>query len=174
MEHRLGFIQDKLDLKILILFILRRLPAPVDDNTLAELTLIDDAIVFFDYAECLAELQSTGHIQKTEAGWEITDKGNRNGETTEGSLPYVIRVRAEKKLAPLAEKMRRNALIKTTCKPRLTGGCDLHLAMSEGDGAVLELKLLVPGEAQAKKMSENFRRNAEEIYGHLVEYLLKD
>ena len=85
------------------------------------------------------------------------------GVTFSGGEPFV----QSGKLAPLAEKMRRNALIKTICKPRLTGGCDLHLAMSEGDGAVLELKLLVPGEAQAEKMSENFRRNAEEIYGHL-------
>lgn len=174
MENRLGFIHDKLDLKILILFILRRLPAPVDDNTLAELTLIDDAIVFFDYAECLADLQNTEHIRKTGAGWEITEKGARNGETTESSLPYVVRVRAEKKLAPVAERIRRNALIKTESTPRTAGGCDLCLSMSEGDGTVLELKLLVPDAAQAEKMSVNFRRKAEEVYGQLVEYLLKD
>lgn len=35
-----GFIHGELDTKILILFILRRLPRPVDADTLAELLLL--------------------------------------------------------------------------------------------------------------------------------------
>ena len=34
---RLGFIHEKLDIKILILFILRRLPGEVEPETLCEL-----------------------------------------------------------------------------------------------------------------------------------------
>ena len=36
MDHH-GFIHEKLDIKLLILFILSRLPAPVDRGTLDEL-----------------------------------------------------------------------------------------------------------------------------------------
>ena len=44
MENRFGFIREKLDIKILILFILKRLTAPVDFDKLSELTMCDDGI----------------------------------------------------------------------------------------------------------------------------------
>ena len=174
MEERFGFIHEKLDLKILILFILRRLAAPVNDTTLAELTLLDDGIVYFDYAECLDELERTGHIARQEDGWVITEKGAHNGEITESSLPYVIRTRAEKRLAPLVRQQKRSALLHAESSPRRRGGVDLHLTMEEDDGPVLELKLLVPDQDQAEKMSRRFRANAEEIYQKVVELLLTE
>ena len=45
---RLGFIHEKFDIKILILFVLRRLPAPVSFEELSELVLIDDGFDYFD------------------------------------------------------------------------------------------------------------------------------
>jgi len=50
-----GFIHEKLDIKLLILFILSRLPAPVDRGTLDELCQqCDDGVGYFDYSDCLA------------------------------------------------------------------------------------------------------------------------
>ena len=43
-----GFIHGELDTKILILFILRRLPRPVDADTLAELCFCDTGVSWFD------------------------------------------------------------------------------------------------------------------------------
>ena len=45
-----GFIHGELDTKILILFILRRLPRPVDADTLAELCFCDTGVSWFDYS----------------------------------------------------------------------------------------------------------------------------
>ena len=57
-----GFVREKLDIKILILFIMKRLPWPVSQTMLTELTLIDNATNYFDYIECLADLEKTGHV----------------------------------------------------------------------------------------------------------------
>ncbi len=173
MENRRGFVQGKLDIKMLILYILQRLPGPVDDNTLADLVLIDDGIVFFDYTECLTELQKAEHIEKQEDGWVITERGAFYGAEAEGSLPFVVRSRADKALAPVVERMRRNALLKAEWQPRESGGFDLFLSMAVEEGAMIELKLLVPTEEQAEKMAAKFRSDAEGIYSQLVESLLQ-
>ena len=69
---RLGFIHEKLDIKILILFILRRLPGEVEPETLCELCQCDGGIDYFDYSDCLSDLIETGHIKETPTGYTIT------------------------------------------------------------------------------------------------------
>ena len=89
MDH-FGFIHESRDIKILILFILRRLPGFVDPETLRELSQCDDGIGYFDYAECLSQLVTGGNIEESEEGYRITEKGARNADAVESSLPYSV------------------------------------------------------------------------------------
>jgi hypothetical protein len=166
-----GFIHGELDIKILILFILRRLPAPVEPQTLLELCACDTGIGYFDYSECLAHLVETGHVDETAEGkYLITDKGVRNGETAESSLPYSVRAKAEGLTAPVAEAMRRNSMILTSHEP-LPDGCTVSLSLSDGKGEILSMHILAVDSAQAETIEKVFRRNAESIYGKVIEIL---
>jgi hypothetical protein len=167
----LGFIHEKLDIKILILFILRRLPGAVDPDTLAELTFCDDGINYFDYAECLSELVDTGHVEHTEHSYKITEKGDRNGGTIESSIPYSVRKKAEKKVAQVAAAMRRNSMIKTHHSISPEGACTVELGLSDDYGQIISIQALVSGEEQAQCMEENFREKAEQLYGQIVELI---
>jgi hypothetical protein len=167
---QLGFIHDKLDIKILILFVLRRLPAPVDPETLLELCQVDGGIGYFDYSDCLSELLRTEHMTESEEGFRITEKGARNADAVESTLPYSVRVKAIKRIAPVEERMRRLALI-TARHTTDENGCTVELAVSDGKGEMLHLHLLCSGEEQAKKMEKRFRRDAEGYYQKIVELL---
>ena len=143
-----GFIHGKLDIKILILYVLRRLPAPVDPETLLE----------------------TGHITEGEEGFSITEKGARNADAVESSLPYSVRAKAQKRIAPVEERMRRMAMI--TARHTLDEkGCMVELAVADGKGEMLHLHLLCAGEEQAKAMERRFRKDAEGYYQKIVELL---
>ena len=63
-----GFVQDELDLKVLILYIAARVIEPVPFDTILDLTLCDDAIDYFDFSECLRDLVDTGHLTLSEEG----------------------------------------------------------------------------------------------------------
>ena len=165
-----GTMREKLDIKILILFILRRLPEEIDSDTLANLVLEDGTVGYFEYAECLGELVDTDHVEKLIGCYKATEKGCRNGEIVESSLPYTVRMRLEKKMAPIIEAMRRRAMIQTGHENR-DDGCRVDFAMSDGYGNIIELRLLCGGEDQAKRMEENFRNNAESYYQRIVEML---
>ena len=71
-----GFIQNKLEIKFLILYITTRVIQPIPFDTVLDLTMCDDGIGYFDFSECLNDLVKTGHLTLSEDGlYSITDKG---------------------------------------------------------------------------------------------------
>ncbi len=172
MDHW-GFIHEELDIKILILYILRRLPGSVDPNTLSDLCRdCDTGVGYFAYSDCLADLIDNGLIAESEEGLRITEKGAKNVEVVETSIPYSVRRNADKLLQPERDRLRREAMIKTSHKTE-KDGCYVELAMSDGEGEIIRLRLLCAGEEQAKTMEKNFRKNAEAFYQQFIEMLSK-
>ena len=165
-EHR-GFIHKKLDIKLLILFVLRRLPAEIDPERLADLVLIDGGITYFDYKDCLSELVQTAQIEEGEDGVRVTAKGSRNGEILESSLPYSVRSKAEKALRPVVEERRRSAMILANHEAG-PNGVTVYLAVNDGVGSIFDLKILAADEAQAKRIEKNFKKNAEAFYNRFI------
>ena len=170
-----GFIRQKLDIKILILYILKRLPAPVSQNMLTELTIIDNATNYFDYIECLTELEEKDLIITTEEDkYLITPKGIRTGEEMESSLPYTIRVKAASGAERASKILAREAMIKTSHKEKPEGGFTVSLSLSDGLGEMMHLDILAGSDAQAKEMEQRFRKNAESLYLRIAGILTED
>ena len=171
---RFGFIHEKLDIKILILYILNQLPSPVDAQTLSELVFCDDGIGYFDYSDCLAELVETNHIEEKRGKYRITEKGSRNVADVGSSLPYSVRTKASRITAPIAEKMRRAAMITAEHTVSESGACSVTLALSDGIGKILSLELLAAAPQQAERMEHYFTNNAEDVYHDLIRMLTED
>jgi len=173
-EKRLGFIHDKFDIKVLILFILGRLSDAVSLESLADITMLcDDGISYFDFAECLSDLRDSDHVSEKGGRYLITDKGRENGEITESGLPYSVRVRAERSAAALAHMQKRSAMITATHNARSQSGYKVELAMSDGVGPVMKLELFAADEKQAALMEKNFKADAESLYDRLLETLTR-
>ena len=169
---RLGFIHEELDIKILILFILSRLPGQVEPETLQELCQSDSGVGYFEYSQCLSELVETGHVTEGEQGYAITEKGKRNVNAVESSLPYSVRSKVLKLMVPVEERLLRASMIKTSHKNE--NGCTVSLSMSDGVGELISLRLICADEQQAKLMERNFRRSAEDYYQKIVSMLSED
>ena len=159
-----GFIRQKIDIKVLILYILKRLPAPVNQNMLTELTLIDNATNYFDYIECLTELEEKDLIITTQDKYSITAKGLRTAEEMESSLPYTVRLKAASGAERAAKILAREALVKTAHREKPEGGFTVSLSISDEIGEMMHLDILAGSEEQASEMENRFRKNAESLY----------
>ncbi|MBR6738248.1 MAG: DUF4364 family protein [Oscillospiraceae bacterium] len=168
-----GFIQDKLDIKFLILYVAMRLIEPVPFEVMQELCMLDDGIDFFDFSECLAHLVNSEHLTLSEDGlYAVTEKGIKNGRICETSIAYSVRLDADKVVAAYNEKLRRRARIKSSFEPRDNGTCTVHLSFSDDtDATVMKLELMVPGEEMAKDLTARFQSHTEQLYTAVINAL---
>lgn len=168
----LGFIHSKTEIKVLILFILSKLPRPIDTNTLADLVLCDAGINYFDFAEALYQLTDTGHVLVEDDRYGISEKGLDNIAQTQESLPFTVRTSAARQAERLAGILRRSAMIQTSCIPSGDGSCQVSLSLSDGMGNIMKLEILAGSAQQAGEMEKKFRAGAEKLYIRIAELLL--
>lgn len=170
-----GFIHDELEIKFLILYITARIIEPIPFDTVLDLTMCDDAIDYFDFSECLADLVKTEHLTLSEDGlYSITEKGIRNSKICESSLPYSVRLRCDKNLEVWNRKLRRKNQVKASWEQRHNGTYTLKLALDDDMGSVMDLRLMVPREDMAKLLADRFRKSPEKVYGKIMEILLTE
>ena len=170
-----GFIQDKLDIKFLILYITARVIEPVPFSTVLDLTLCDDGVDYFDFSECLKDLVDTGHLTLSEDGlYAITDKGLRNSQICESSLAYSVRLRCDKNVEAWNRKLRRRNQVKSSYEPRPNGTFTVKLSLEDDVGELLRLHVMAPREDMARAISARFQDSPEKLYGELLALLLRD
>jgi len=169
MAENFGFIHDKVDIKVLILFIMRRLSKPITMDALTELTMCDDGISYFDVTECVAELTKTKHLHVAEDEYSLTQKGRRNGEVLEKNLPYSVKAKAEDSVALIRNTQSRNSMIKTNLHGDEQDGYTIVLSLSDGVSDILTMELFAANRQQANAIEKGFRKNAEKIYHAIIE-----
>ena len=94
-----GFIHDKLDIKMLVLYLLDRAAGPISPDLLTELSLRHNGVEYFDLIEATAELVTSGHLRLDRDGYSITEKGRDNSAACESSLAYSVRSRCDGDMA---------------------------------------------------------------------------
>ena len=171
---RSGFIHDKLDIKFLLLYLMERVAAPVDLATLTDLALCDDGVTYFEFAECLSELVTTGHLSLAEGLYSITEKGRRNGAICESSLAFSVRRKCDRALAQPTAVLRRNAQVRTEFLPREDDGVTLRLILDDEKGNLMTLDMLTVSPEQANLLAEKFRAQPEKLYLGILQVLLEE
>ena len=157
---RVGFIQDKLEIKFLILYVAARLIEPVPFEAMQELTMCDDGIDFFDFSECLSNLVESQHLTLSDDGlYAITEKG----------------LRADKNITIFNQKLKRRAQIQSDIAPRRNGTYTVTLAFNDDESQpILKMELMVPKDVMAKDLAERFQKNPEQLYTGVLNTLFSE
>ena len=169
---RMGFIQDEMDLKLLVLYIMARIAAPITFLQLLELALCDAGVDYFSLTQAVEHLVETEHLSREGERYAITEKGRRNSEICETSLPYSIRLRCDKNLTRCNRALRRKNQVKSATELRPNGTYTVSLSLDDDMGNIMDLKLMVPREDMGKLLAARFRRAPEKLYSQIIDLLL--
>ena len=117
----------------------------------------------------------TEHLTLDEEGlYTITEKGLKNSQICETSLPYSVRLRCDKNLAACNRKLRRKSQVRATTTRRPNGTFTVNLSLDDDMGSILDLNLMIPHEGMAKDISDKFRTAPEQLYTQIMAVLLAD
>ena len=163
-----GFIQNELDLKLLVLYIMAQ---PVTFPQLLELALCDAGVDYFSLTQAVDHMVATGQLAKDGERYSITEKGKRNSEICQSSLPYSVRMHCDENLVKANDALRREAQVQSFVQDREDGTCTLTLHFSDSTSPLLNLSLLVPDRAMALSMAEHFRSDPASIYHGVISLL---
>lgn len=163
-----GFIQNDLDLKLLVLYIMSRVAGPITFLELLDAALCDEGVDYFSLTQAVDHMVKTGQLSKEEDRYALTEKGRRNSEICESSLPYSVRMHCDENLVKLNEALQRAAQVQAQTLDNGDGTCTLHLRLNDTTTPMLDLSLLVSGPAQAIAMSQRFRADPAGFYHQLI------
>jgi len=170
-----GFITDKLEIKFLILYITARLVGPAPFEVLQELSMCDSGVDYFDFSECLADLVRTEHLTLDKNGlYLITEKGRRNSAICESSLPYSVRMQAEKEIVFHNERLKRQNLVGAKVEQRGENRYIVTLSLSDELDHLMKLELLVTRPELATQLQKRFKDKAETLYSEILAVLYHD
>ena len=167
-----GFIQDKLEIKFLILYIAARVAEPLTPADMQDLTMCDDGIDYFDYAECLNDLVRTEHLRLTEEGrYVITEKGRRKSRICESSLPETVRQHSDVNVSAYNREALRRAQVQSHVTARENGTFTVTLILRDDVDELMELQLMVADRQTADALAQRFQREPEKVYAQLTALL---
>lgn len=167
-----GFIHGKLDIKLLILYILSHAAAPLDFPTLTDLAMCDPGVDYFLFAEAAAELVDSGHVSAEGGCYAATEKGRRNSADSGSSLSPVVRQRCDRRLEALNARLRRDGQVRAQVEPAGEGEFILRLWLDDERGNLLTLSLLTASEEECSRMAERFRARPEKVYHAILSAVL--
>lgn len=170
-----GFIQDMLDVKMLILYVSARAQYPMDLQKLYELCYQDDKLSYFDVCVAVPDLIESGHLAQTDAGqYVITEKGRRNEELTGDSIAYPVRQRAQAAVERFNREAHRSSLVRTQVLPRKNGDYSVVMALDDEVGNLMTLELMAPSQKQARALARAFGKSAESLFQTIMTQLLDE
>ena len=160
--------------KVIILYILNKLPNPISNEGLYKLVLSINDMNYFYFQQFLLDLTNNKYIEYFNNGihtiYKITTLGKNVLELTEDILPGILKLQIDTELTTAKTE---SAVI-AEFTPRSENNYVVNCKILENNECCFELKATAPSREQAKKIVSNWENNSNEIYRKILSLLTQD
>ncbi|MDR3310482.1 MAG: DUF4364 family protein [Oscillospiraceae bacterium] len=128
-------------------------------------------LTYFETALLLDRLAGSGLLSLDRAGYRITAVGAERVAVASKSLPYSLRVKADRLARGLRENGARRRAVKTSRNVLRDGGFSVTMTLSDGALEPLSVTMYAPTDADAETLERSFASRAEEVLSLLIKTL---
>lgn len=169
----LGFIQDMLDVKVLILLVMSRVNTPVTVQKIYELCFQDDKLTYFDVCEAVPQMAESGQLREIYPDhYTITENGREVFDVLQDTVAFPVAERAKAAVEEYNQDVRRDAVIDTHVSETENGEALVHLELHDDNSKLMTLELLAPTLREGRRMERIYRKRAELVYRVIIDALL--
>ncbi|MBP3377381.1 MAG: DUF4364 family protein [Clostridia bacterium] len=168
------------DIKVFILYLMDRMGYSLEYDDITAIIIQDDIVNYFDFAQCFAELEDAGHVEKIESDdgeertkYAVTKTGRAVAEGLNSIISRVIKDKGYRSALRHMNLAKRGAVIDQTV--RLEGdGVMFKGTIKDPKGLQLEVSLRTDNEHQLKLMQSVFADRPEVILRGITALLTGD
>jgi len=163
--------------KVLILYILNKVHKPITNDNLYKLVLSAIDMNYFYFQQFLLDLISAKFIvnyqKEDQIVYELTPHGKNTLDLTLDILPGIIKLKADTNLKPVLDNIENEHSIIAEFTPKSEDNYIVNCKIVENNETVFEIKTFAGSRDEAKKIVDNWKNNAEQIYPKLLETLTR-
>lgn len=163
--------------KVLILYLLDQVHKPIKNDNLYKLILSAIDMNYFYYQQFLLDLISADFIIsysiEDQTVYELTPHGKTTLDLTLDILPGIIKLKADTNLKPLLDDIENDNII-AEFTPKSEDHYTVNCKIMENNETIFEVKTFAGSRDEAKKIVDNWKTNADQIYPKLLETLTKN
>lgn len=169
--------QQLAESKLLLLYIFDRIEFPLSNPQITQFVLENDIMNYFMLQQYLGELKDSGFIIEKQKDSEyifiITERGKSTLSYFVNRIPKSQIERIDQLLNIQKEKLIKNTEIKADYIKLKDNEYLVRLDVIEKDISIINLKLNVANNKQAKQICEKWRENAPSLYGQIINLLIE-
>ena len=166
--------------KVLILYILNQVPNGLSDDGLYKIISSINNVNYFYYKEVLSDLSDSKLVgmftkdEEEESVLKITSEGKNALSLTIDVLPGILKLKADNVFQKEFSSIADETSIIAEFIPRSENDYTIKCRVIENNETIFEVKTFAGSRERAKKIVDNWNKNASKIYPKILELLLED
>lgn len=166
--------------KVLILYILNQVPNGLSDDGLYKIISSINNVNYFYYKEVLTDLLDSKLVgmftkdEEEESVLKITSEGKNALSLTIDVLPGILKLKADNVFQKEFSSIADETSIIAEFIPRSENDYTIKCRVIEKNETIFEVKTFAGSRERAKKIVDNWNKNASKIYPKILELLLED
>ena len=166
--------------KVLILYILNQVPNGLSDDGLYKIISSINNVNYFYYKEVLTDLSDSKLVgmftkdEEEESVLKITSEGKNALSLTIDVLPGILKLKADNVFQKEFSSIADETSIIAEFIPRSENDYTIKCRVIEKNETIFEVKTFAGSRERAKKIVDNWNKNASKIYPKILNLLLED
>ena len=166
--------------KVLILYILNQVPNGLSDDGLYKIISSINNVNYFYYKEVLSDLSDSKLVgmftkdEEEESVLKITSEGKNALSLTIDVLPGILKLKADNVFKTEFSSIAEETSVIAEFIPRSENDYTIKCRVIEKNETIFEVKTFAGSRERAKKIVDNWNKNASKIYPKILDLLLED
>jgi predicted transcriptional regulator len=164
--------------KVLILYILDRLNKDITNDGLFKIISSINDLNYFYFQQTLTDLIETNlvgsYTKDEETVFKITSEGKNAFSLTKELLPGIIKLKADKIFDEALSNIQEEASVTSEFIPKNENEYIVKCKIIENNETLFEVKTFAGSRERAKKITDNWKTNADKLYPKILNLLLNN